>query len=220
MNGRTLFAALPAAALLAVAAPAFAQEPTPTTPPDTTQRTEPTDTTQQAQPSDTGGVQVNFSTLLSAVNNAETEAQDLAALDSLTPDKVSVVKVSDVAQGDAQAALAAAREKNKEGLDKLHQAINSHPALSSMLQASSLDANKVVAADVMNDGNVVLFVEDSALNPQAPPAEAPAPTYPPAEPSPTPPAEPAPTPPAEPAPTPPAEPAPPPSPTPTPPPAF
>jgi len=177
-NRRSLYLVLPAAALVAFAAPSIAgaQEPTPTptptepapmpapTEPSTPAMPAPQDTTPTdvAPPAEAVVAQdtVNFGTLISALNNVEGETQELQALSEVKPEDVTVVNVADVApEGAASAALDAAMQKAEPGVAKLRESLSANSVVTGVLQSGSVQADNVVAADVGANGQVTVFVK-------------------------------------------------------------
>ena len=172
----SLYLVLPAAALVAFAAPSIAgaQEPTPTptptepapmpapTEPSTPAMPAPQDTTPTdvAPPAEAVQDTVNFGTLISALNNVEGETQELQALSEVKPENVTVVNVADVApEGAASAALDAAMQKAEPGVAKLRESLSANSVVTGVLQSGSVQADNVVAADVGANGQVTVFVK-------------------------------------------------------------
>ena len=181
-NRRSLYLVLPAAALVAFAAPSIAgaQEPTPTptptepaplpTPTEPTtptpampapQDTTPTDVAPPAQ--EVSQDTVSFGTLISALNNVEGETQELQALSEVKPENVTVVSVADVAaqESAATAVLDAAMQKAEPNVGKLRESLSANAAVNGVLESGSVQADNVVAADVSADGKVTVFVKPS-----------------------------------------------------------
>ena len=175
-NRRSLYLVLPAAALVAFAAPSIAgaQEPTPTptptepapmpapTEPSTPAMPAPQDTTPTdvAPPAEAVQDTVSFGTLISALNNVESETQELQALSEVKPENVTVVNVADVApEGAASAALDAAMQKAEPGVAKLRESLSANSVVTGVLQSGSVQADNVVAADVGANGQVTVFVK-------------------------------------------------------------
>jgi hypothetical protein len=175
-NRRSLYLVLPAAALVAFAAPSIAgaQEPTPTptptepapmpapTEPSTPAMPAPQDTTPTdvAPPAEAVQDTVSFGTLISALNNVESETQELQALSEVKPENVTVVNVADVApEGAASAALDAAMQKAEPGVAKLRESLSANTVVNGVLQSGSVQADNVVAADVGANGQVTVFVK-------------------------------------------------------------
>lgn len=99
----------------------------------------------------------NFGMLISSLNaNANTATQVEAMTDVSS---VSVVKISDLEQGNNQAAVSNAIAKNAEATAELQSAIEANSALKAELEQQSVDVSSVVAANVGAGGQLTVFVQ-------------------------------------------------------------
>jgi hypothetical protein len=168
MQNRTLLAAIAAAAFAAVVTPSISAAQ---------------DTTAKKTTESKGEVamQPSFGSLISAINSGSANVDKLKSLTAVNASDVQFVNVEDLLKGNDVSALNNALSKNKEGVDSLHSALGSNPAIGLLLASdsaatttSTMDTSKtststmssmsakpsakdVIAADVTSDNKVVLY---------------------------------------------------------------
>jgi hypothetical protein len=113
----------------------------------------PTDTSTTASTD----AKANFGTVMSSIKAGKTNVSAITGL--TTVNKVNVVKVSDLAQGNNMQALDKAITDNQTDITGLQTAISGNAALKAKLDAEQVQASSVVAADVEADGSVTVFVK-------------------------------------------------------------
>ena len=148
MQTRTLLAALTAAAIAAVVTPA---------------RSNAQDTTTSK-----GEVAMrpNFGSLISAINASSTHTDKIKGMTDLSASNVQLVNVEDLLKGNDVNALNNALTKNQSSIDSLRTTLGANTTINGLItstassmatDAPKLTANDVVAADVTDDGHVVLY---------------------------------------------------------------
>jgi len=99
----------------------------------------------------------NFGTVMSSIKAGKTNVGAITGL--TTVNEVNVVRVSDLAKGNNMQALDKAITDNQADITSLQTAISGNTALKAKLDAESIQASNVVAADVAADGSVTVYVK-------------------------------------------------------------
>ena len=162
MQTRTLFAAVAAAAIAAIATPSLSNAQ---------------DTTKKTVSKGEVALQPSYSSLISAISLGSANADKIKALTSVNASDVQFVNVEDLLAGNSPDSLKAVISKNEDNIEALRKALGSNPALGLLLASdkaapvSPTDTTKmampsmsakpsakdVVAADVSADNKVVLY---------------------------------------------------------------
>ena len=141
MHKRTFLAALAAAAVTAVATPnvTFAQ--------------------QQKESKGEVATAPSFGSLMSAINSAATHNEKLKAATTLAADKVQLVNVEDLLQGNNVEALKNALTKYESDITALRTTVGENATITNALTTNTakLEAKDVVATDVTPDGKVIVY---------------------------------------------------------------
>jgi hypothetical protein len=141
MHKRTFLAALAAAAVTAVATPnvTFAQ--------------------QQKESKGEVAIAPSFASLISAIDSTAARNDKLKAATMLTPDKVHLVNVEDLLQGNDVEALKSALTKYESDITTLRTTIGENATITNALTTNTakLEAKDVVATDVRADGKVIVY---------------------------------------------------------------
>jgi hypothetical protein len=143
MQKRTLLAALAAAATTAIVTPSVSHAQ------DTTRATSKGEV----------AMAPNITSLISAINSASATNDKVKAMTDIPAANVQLVNVEDVVKGNDTALLTAALKKNEADLTALRTTLGTNTALTGVLSANTtpLTSADVVAADVSEDGKVVLY---------------------------------------------------------------
>jgi hypothetical protein len=99
----------------------------------------------------------NFGTVMSSIKAGKTNVSAIGSL--TTVNKVNVVRVSDLATGNNMQALDKVIADNQADITSLQAAISGNTALKAKLDAKSVQASSVVAANVEADGSVTVYVK-------------------------------------------------------------
>lgn len=141
MHKRTFLAALAAAAVTAVATPnvTFAQ--------------------QQKESKGEVATAPSFGSLISAINSAAAHNEKLKAATTLAADKVQLVNVEDLLQGNNVEALNNALTKYESDITALRTTVGENATITNALTTNTakLEAKDVVATDVTPDGKVIVY---------------------------------------------------------------
>lgn len=97
--------------------------------------------------------------LLSALNNIVVEIGQLNALNDLTVEKVRVVNVKDVLNGNNVEALNNALNRNNVEILNLRNVLNNNEVIKNALNNNNVAVGQVVAIDVLSGGDVILFYQ-------------------------------------------------------------
>ncbi|MEP9387178.1 hypothetical protein [Mesorhizobium sp. KR9-304] len=130
------------------AGPALAQETTTTT---GTQIETDANTTASTD------AKANFGTVMSSIKAGKTNVSAITGLTMVN--KVNVIRVGDLAKGNNMQALDKAITDNQADITGLQNAIGANAALKAKLDAESVEASSVVAANVEADGSVTVYVK-------------------------------------------------------------
>lgn len=103
------------------------------------------------------GAKANFGTVMSSIKAGKTNVDAIAAL--TTVNAVNVVPVADLAKGNNMQALDKAIADNQADITSLQTAVSGNAALKAKLDAESVPASSVVAANVEADGSVTVYVK-------------------------------------------------------------
>jgi hypothetical protein len=95
----------------------------------------------------------NFGSLISSINNADAQAQQLRSLSNIG--QVTFVDASSLTRGSRAKALDNAL--NRTELSELRTALSSNEALSNVLAANDIELNDVISVRVMTDGDLVVY---------------------------------------------------------------
>jgi hypothetical protein len=99
----------------------------------------------------------NFGSVISAIQAGKTNIGAIEGLTSVS--NVKVVKVSELAKGNNMEALDNGVSKNQADITSLQTAVGANPALKAKLDAQSVMASDIVAANVEADGSVTVYVK-------------------------------------------------------------
>jgi hypothetical protein len=102
-------------------------------------------------------VKANFGTVMSTIKAGKTNVSAITGL--TTVNKVNVVRVGELAQGNNMQALDKAIADNQTDITSLQTAISGNTALKAKLDAEQVQAANVVAANVEADGSVTVYVK-------------------------------------------------------------
>ncbi len=94
---------------------------------------------------------------MSSIKAGKTNVSAITGL--TTVNKVNVIRVGDLAKGNNMQALDKAITDNQADIAGLQTAISSNTALKAKLDAESVQASSVVAANVEADGSVTVYVK-------------------------------------------------------------
>ena len=133
----------------AFAVPALAEDTTTTT----------TGTQVQTDASTTASTdaKANFGTVMSSIKAGKTNVSAIGGLTTIN--KVHVIRVGDLAKGNNMQALDKAISDNQADITGLQTAITANTALKAKLDAESVQASNVVAANIEADGSVTVYVK-------------------------------------------------------------
>ena len=141
MHKRTFLAALAAAAVTAVATPnvTFAQ--------------------QQKESKGEVATAPSFGSLISAINSTAAHNEKLKAATTLTADKVQLVNVEDLLQGNNVEALKSSLMKYESDITALRTTVGENATITNALTTNTakLEAKDVVATDVTPAGKVIVY---------------------------------------------------------------
>ena len=149
------------------AAPALAEDTTTQT--GTTTQTQTGTTTDTGTTAQTGttttdtsttastDAKANFGTVMSSIKAGKTNVDAITAL--TTVNTVNVVRVDDLAKGNNMQALDKAVADNQADITSLQTAVSGNTALKAKLDAESVQASSVIAANVEADGSVTVYVK-------------------------------------------------------------
>jgi hypothetical protein len=134
----------------------FAQETEPTEEPPTQEPTqeevtpEPMSADQPAQPT--------YDDFTMALQNASTEIGELGTVAAdLTPEAIQVVSVSSLIDEGNQEAHTATLQEHQSSIDEVRTAFGEQPVLNEALNNYGLTTDQVVAFDVTDTGEVVIY---------------------------------------------------------------
>jgi len=99
----------------------------------------------------------NFGTVMSSIKAGKTNVSAIGALTAVS--QVNVVRVGDLAQGNNMQALDKAVADNQTDIASLQTAVSGNTALKAKLDAESVQASSVIAANVEADGSVTVYVK-------------------------------------------------------------
>ena len=99
----------------------------------------------------------NFGTVMSSIKAGKTNVSAISSL--TTVNKVNVIRVGELAKGNNMQALDKAIADNQADITGLQTAINSNTALKAKLDAESVQASGIVAANIEADGSVTVYVK-------------------------------------------------------------
>lgn len=99
----------------------------------------------------------NFGTVMSSIKAGKTNVSAISALTTVS--NVNVIRVGDLAKGNNMQALDKAIADNQADISGLQTMIGANTALKAKLDAESIQASSVVAADVEADGSVTVYVK-------------------------------------------------------------
>lgn len=99
----------------------------------------------------------NFGTVMSSIKAGKTNVDAIGSLTTVS--EVNVVRVDDLAKGNNMQALDRAITDNQADITSLQTAISGNTALKAKLDAASIDASGVVAANIEADGSVTVYVK-------------------------------------------------------------
>lgn len=146
---KTSFVALLAVVALAFTVPSVqAQDTTGQAPP-------PPPMPQQTQ-------EVTFESLMAALNDLSAETAELEAATGLSAAGVQVVTVSSL-QGADMNALTDAINQNRTDIEALQASLEDNTAITDALMANGAAVSDVIAADVLQGGEVVVFVHQQDM---------------------------------------------------------
>lgn len=103
------------------------------------------------------GAKANFGTVMSSIKAGKTNVEAIAAL--TTVNTVNVVRVADLAEGNNMQALDKAIADGQADIASLQTAVSGNAALKAKLDAESVPASSVIAANVEADGSVTVYVK-------------------------------------------------------------
>ena len=103
-----------------------------------------------------GNASADFSQLMTSVQGATAGTTQIKGLTSVK--SVNVVKITDIASGDNQAALNDAMTSQKLGMASLRSAVCTNTAIHAALSKKSVDCKNVVTANVSADGALTVYV--------------------------------------------------------------
>ena len=103
------------------------------------------------------GAKANFGTVMSSIKAGKTNVGAIGALTAVN--QVNVIRVGDLAQGNNRQALDKAVADNQADITSLQTAVSGNTALKMMLDAESVQASSVIAANVEADGSVTVYVK-------------------------------------------------------------
>ena len=99
----------------------------------------------------------NFGTVMSSIKAGKTNVSAISGM--TTVNSVNVVRVGDLAKGNNMQALEKAITENQADITSLQTAIGANTELKAKLDAESVQATSVVAADVEADGSITVYVK-------------------------------------------------------------
>ena len=99
----------------------------------------------------------NFGTVMSSIKAGKTNVNAISALTTVS--NVNVIRIGDLAKGNNMQALDKAIADNQADITGLQTVIGANTALKAKLDAESIQASSVVAADVEADGSVTVYVK-------------------------------------------------------------
>jgi hypothetical protein len=99
--------------------------------------------------------QANFGNVVSALNNASAQVQNVNALNNVNV--VDALDVDDVLTGNNVQALNNALNRNDVDINVLRDAINNNDILVEALEDANIAITDVIAVDVLSGGDVVVF---------------------------------------------------------------
>lgn len=109
-----------------------------------------------ALPSPGGDINTNFGRVISALNNSKSMASEVGGL--TTVGTVEVVALTSL-DGNNQSALDNAMSRGQTDIDALHTAINGNVNLKAKLDAQGVVLDDIVAIDVAENGNVIIYTK-------------------------------------------------------------
>ena len=104
-----------------------------------------------------GTAAADFSQIMTSVQGAQAGTTQIQALKSVK--SVNVIKITDIATGDTQAALDKAMTSQKQGMASLRSAVCSNTAIHDALSKKSVNCKNVVSANVSADGALTVYVD-------------------------------------------------------------
>ena len=99
----------------------------------------------------------NFGTVMSSIKSGKTNVSAISGMTTVS--KVNVVRIGDLAKGNNMQALDKAITDNQSDITGLQTAIGANSVLKAKLDAESIQASSIVAADVEADGSVTVYVK-------------------------------------------------------------
>ncbi len=103
------------------------------------------------------GAKANFGTVMSSIKAGKTNVGAIGTLTAVS--KVNVIRVADLAKGNNMQALDKAVADNQADITSLQTAVSGNAALKAKLDAESVQASNVIAANVEADGSVTVYVK-------------------------------------------------------------
>jgi hypothetical protein len=98
----------------------------------------------------------NFGQVISSIQSSKKEATEIQGL--ATVKNVNVVKISELTDDGNKTALDQAVTKNDADIQALRTALTSNSAVNTALTQANVQVASVVAADIMPDGAITVYV--------------------------------------------------------------
>jgi hypothetical protein len=99
----------------------------------------------------------NFGTVMSSIKAGKTNVSAISGMTNVS--KVNIIRIGDLAKGNNMQAVEKAITDNQADIAGLQTAIGANTALKAKLDAQSIQASSVVAANVEADGSVTVYVK-------------------------------------------------------------
>jgi hypothetical protein len=109
-----------------------------------------------AAPALAQSAKANFGQVISSIQSSKKEATEIQSL--TTVKDVNVVKISELADDGNKSALDQALTKNDADIQALRTALTSNSAVNTALTQANVQVAAVVAADIMPDGAITVYV--------------------------------------------------------------